>query len=584
MTAPYLQFDFPTPFCFQNPVRVITVSMLADVRPALQTVQAAVDSGFYAAGYVSYEAAPSFDNAMRVCTADSALPLVWFGLFSAPIIPTEDREAGSYEVGAWEAEGDYLTYRNAIESIQENIACGNVYQVNHTFRLSTSFGGDGFGLYKQLCGKHPPTYSAYLNLGPISILSASPELFFHRLGNHIITRPMKGTRPRGRWREEDEQQALELSTSEKDRAENVMIVDLLRNDLGRLALPGTVQATRLFDIERYPTVWQMTSTIEAELPPQTNLDDIFTGLFPCGSVTGAPKISATQMIAECENSPREVYCGAIGYLTPQNEAVFNVGIRTAWHEKSSGRMRYGVGGGIVWDSTSEEEYKEAWVKAGILNKPPPEFDLLETLRWEDGHYALLDRHLARLLDSADYFGFAVSETRIREELLAYAYHLALGAWRVRLCVSPGGAPKIESAPLSLLPHEIVTVALAKTPVSRCDPFLCHKTTHRTVYERHKQQHLDCFDVLLWNEDEELTEFTIGNLVIEQESRLWTPPRLSGLLNGTMRAELLEMGRLQERVLRKEDLGAATNLWLINSVRGWVPVRFFAPKEQSTEEG
>lgn len=571
MKPPFLRFDFPRPLCFRDPVRVIEAHSLDEVRPALRAVQAAADAGCYAAGYVAYEAAPAFDPAFEVCAPHSSLPLLWFGVFQEPQALGE-QAAGVYDVSAWEADCGFGLYEEAIHEIRDAIAAGEVYQVNHTFRLGAWFQGDPQTFYRRLRGAPPPPFAAYLDLGDHVLLSASPELFFHREGNQMTTRPMKGTRRRGRWREEDEELAAELAASEKDRAENVMIVDLLRNDLGRLARPGSVHVPRLFEIERYLTVWQMTSTVKADLRPDTALDDIFGALFPCGSVTGAPKISATQLIARLEAAPRQVYCGAIGYVTPHRETVFSVAIRTALLDADTGRIEYGVGSGILWDSDAKAEYEEAWSKAAVL-AAPPDFKLLETLRWENGAYVLLDRHLDRLLASADYFGFAVSRDTAQGALLAHGQERGKGAWRVRLHLPRNGAPQIESAPLVPLPPGPLPVALAKMPVSHADPFLCHKTTRREVYEACRQDFPDSFDVLLWNEEGELTEFTIGNLIIEQEGRLWTPPRACGLLNGAQRAELLAQGHLHERVLRREDLESASRVWLINSVRGCVPVAF-----------
>jgi len=567
--TPSLRFDFPRPLCFRNPVRVIEARTLAEVRPALRAVQAAADAGFYAGGYVAYEAAPAFDAAFQVNAPSPDLPLLWFGVFTGSCAP-EEKPPGECHVSDWEADGDFAAYQAAICGIREGIAAGEVYQVNHTFRLGARFAGDPQAFYRRLRGTSSPPFAALLDIGRHQIVSVSPELFFRREGAQITTRPMKGTRRRGRWHEEDDRIAAELRASEKDRAENVMIVDLLRNDLGRLALPGSVRVPRLFEIERYPTVWQMTSTVEASLRAGTGLDDIFGALFPCGSVTGAPKVSATRFIARHETSPRAVYCGAIGYVAPGDEAVFSVAIRTALLDSETGRIEYGVGGGIVWDSDPDAEHEEAWSKAAVLTGTPP-FDLLETLRWEDGAYTLLDRHLDRLMASADYFGFAGSCEMIREALLAHGRQRRGCPWRVRLRLTPDGAPSLESAPLAPLPAGPLPVALAQTPVSRADVFLCHKTTHRAGYEAHRAARPDCFDVLLWNEEGELTEFTIGNLVIESGGRLWTPPRACGLLDGTLRADLLARGRLQERVLRRDDLTAASGVWLINSVRGWVPV-------------
>lgn len=572
MTAPFLIFDFPQPYRFSQPSEVITAETIAEVVPALHRVQEATESGFYAAGFVAYEAAPAFDSAHKVQPSLAGLPLLWFGLFDKPGEISEAERSASGPIDILHPDTDIGEYQKAIYSIREGIAAGEFYQVNYTFRLTAPWPGEGLGLYRRLVQASGAKYSAYLNLGRHQILSASPELFFHRKGTHLQTKPMKGTRPRGRWCEEDETLAAELAGAEKDRAENLMIVDLLRNDLGRIAVTGSVQVPKLFEIEQYPTLWQMTSTVEAQIPPETGLKEIFAALFPCGSVTGAPKISAMERIAALEMSPRGPYCGAVGVVSPSGEAVFNVAIRTAVLDTVSETLRYGVGGGIVWDSSAESEYEEALSKAAILAAEVPEFSLLETLLWENGNYALRERHLARLLSSAEYFGRQVGRSVLETALDAAAAHFDDAPRRVRLLVSPNGAPHVEAFLLLPLPDAPLLAALATIPVRRSDPFLCHKTTHRSVYEAHRQAHPEAFDVLLWNELGELTEFTIGNLVIELGGLLWTPPRECGLLGGVLRADLVAKGKICERILRREDLKAAEGIWLINSVRGFVPVR------------
>jgi para-aminobenzoate synthetase/4-amino-4-deoxychorismate lyase len=404
------------------------------------------------------------------------------------------------------------------------------------------------------------------------VASASPELFFRVDGGRITARPMKGTAPRGRWEEEDAAMAERLLTSPKERAENLMIVDLLRSDLGRVARVGSVRVRNLFTIERYPTVLQMTSTITAELDPRTTLEDLFGALFPCGSVTGAPKASTMRLIAELEGSPRGVYCGAVGYAGPGDEAAFSVPIRTAVVDTAEGVVEYGAGAGVTWDSDAAAEYAEVRAKAAVLTEERPPFFLLETLKLERGEYALLERHLARLLSSARYFGVPASEGDVRHALNGYATQHPRGAWRVRLLAGEDGVPRVEGRPLEPLPEGPLPVALAAEPVRRADRFLYHKTTHRAVYERRRARRPDVYDVLLHNEEGELTEFTTGNLVAELGGALLTPPRECGLLAGTLRAELLESGRIREGILQPDDLGRASRLWLINGVRGWVPVR------------
>ncbi len=575
---PQLLFDFPDPagrtrrLCFARPRRLLIARTVPEVRGALRQVQRALDAGLYAAGYLAYEAAPAFDPALTVREPND-LPLAWFGLFDGPSEPPPGPPAdeSGYRLSPWEPETPADTYRARVTAIRESLGRGDAYQVNYTLRLRARLQGDPYALYRHLSAAAGAAYSAYLDLGSHAILSVSPELFFQRRGDHVVTRPMKGTARRGRWLEEDEACAAGLRSSEKDRAENLMIVDLLRNDLGRVAIPGSVRVPQLFALERYPTLWQMTSTVEARLPECTDLPALFAALFPCGSVTGAPKIAAMRQIAALEDSPRGVYCGAIGWAGPGDRATFSVAIRTAVFHRETGDLEYGVGGGITWDSTPDDEYQEALAKAAVLTARRPAFELLETLRLEEGRYTLLERHLARLDESARYFDVPLCPTRVRDALAAFAATRASGVWRARLLVSLEGAVRVESAEFSAPPALPARVALARAPVRSDDPFLFHKTTHRAVYDTRRADRPDAFDVLLWNEAGELTEFTTGNLVVEIDGEAWTPPRACGLLAGCLRAELLERGEIRERVLTVADLARATRLWYVNSVRGRLPV-------------
>jgi para-aminobenzoate synthetase / 4-amino-4-deoxychorismate lyase len=573
---PLLVFDFPdrgTPRrrVFLAPQEVLVAPTLEEVRPVLRAVQRAAEAGLWAAGYVSYEAAPAFDPALQV-RAGTQLPLAWFGLFRAPAEGVPLPAPGPAAFSAWEPSTDHDAYRQGIDAVRAAIASGETYQLNYTLRLRARLEGDDLAAWSRLCAAQRASYGAYLRMGRHRILSTSPELFFQREGTRLVTRPMKGTAPRGRWEEEDAQRAAWLAASEKNRAENAMIVDLLRNDLGRVAEVGSVRVPRLFEVERYRTVLQMTSTVEASVPTGTGLEALFSALFPCGSVTGAPKVATMRLIAALESAPREVYCGAIGLVKPGGDATFSVAIRTAWLDAQTGRAEYGTGGGITWDSTAADEYAEALAKARVLTERWPDFALLETLRLDvDGVYALCERHLARLQSSARYFDVPVSAAEVEAALDAHARAHAGEARRVRLQVRQDGTVRAESERLQPLPEGPLPVALARTPVSRSDRFLFHKTTHRAVYEAHRAEHPDAFDVLLWNEEGELTELTTGNLVVELEGRRWTPPRACGLLAGTLREELLARGELAERVLTREELGRATRLWSINGVRGWMPV-------------
>jgi para-aminobenzoate synthetase/4-amino-4-deoxychorismate lyase len=549
---------------------VIIAHSIEEVRPALRAMQRGVQAGLYAAGYMSYETAPAFDPALQMCST-ARIPLLWFGLFREPAPAPHTHLDAPFQVGDWRPTIGRGEYDRAIAAIRAAIGHGDTYQVNYTMRLRAQFSGDDFAFYRRLYRTQPAAYCAYLNTGRYRLLSVSPELFFRWHGDQIITRPMKGPALRGRWSEEDVGNAAWLAASEKNRAENLMIIDLLRNDLGRIATIGSVHVPRLFEIERHPTVFQMTSTIAATVRPGITLEDVFSALFPCGSITGAPKISTMGLIATLEDEPREAYCGAIGFVTPSGEATFSVAIRTVLLDTQTGCAEYGVGGGITWDSTAEDEYDEALNKAALLTEEWPAFELLETIRLEDGEYALLERHVQRLMASAGYFAIPIDSKRVRAALQAHALSHGCGSWRVRLLVAQDGGVRMESAPIQQ-PAESQTVALARTPISRWNRFLFHKTTHRAIYAAHRAAHPDAFDVLLWNEQGELTEFTMGNLVVELDGRRWTPPLSSGLLPGTLRAELLDRGEIQERILTRVDLTAAARLWFINSVRGWVSVQ------------
>ncbi|HEX8352942.1 MAG TPA: aminodeoxychorismate synthase component I [Pyrinomonadaceae bacterium] len=556
--------------CFARPVEIIAARSPEEVRPALGEVERAAARGLYAAGFVSYEAAPAFDRALKVRPGVKDLPLLWFGVFDGPS-EIESGGGGEFRISDWSPSVGRPEYVRSVCAVREAIARGDTYQVNYTLRLRARFGGDDFAFYERLRAAQRARFAAYVNAGRFRVLSASPELFFRRRGRRVETRPMKGTAARGRWREEDARIAARLAASEKNRAENLMIVDLLRNDLGRVAETGTVCVEKLFEVERYPTVFQMTSTVAAVLREGATVEDVFAALFPCGSVTGAPKVSTSRIIASLEDAPRGVYCGAVGFVAPGGDAAFNVAIRTVVLDSETGEAVYGVGGGVTWDSTPGGEYAEALDKARVLTERDRDFELLETLRLDGSGYGLLEEHLGRLEASAEYFDFRVSVAEVREALRVHAEAHAGGARRVRLLVAADGRARVESEPLAETPPAPRRVALALTPVDDADRFLYHKTTRRETYEARRAERPGGFDVLLWNGRGELTEFTNGNLVVELDGRRWTPPRECGLLAGTFRAGLLRRGEVAERVLTRDDLPRAARVWLVNGVRGWVEV-------------
>lgn len=520
------------------------------------------ENGWHAAGFVSYEAAPAFDRAMQVRDAGN-FPLLWFGLYDAPKqvqLPIAKKDCTGLN---WRPGVAQQTYNAGIQAIKNYIASGQTYQVNYTMRLQTEMPLEAWDFFLFLA-QSQNKYAAYINTEWFAIASASPELFFKLNGDEIESHPMKGTVKRGRTTAEDKTQAEWLRSSVKNRAENVMIVDMIRNDLGRIAEVGSVSVPRLFQIEKYPTLLQMTSTVQAKT--SASVTDIFSALFPCASITGAPKISTMRIIAELESTPRRIYTGSIGYIAPERKAQFNVAIRTAWMDKLHETAEYGVGGGIVWDSTSEDEYSEALLKARVLNEKPWEFSLLETLKWtkEEGYY-LLEEHLERMRDSAEYFDFEFPSKKITAMLQTKAVDFR-SAQRIRLLLAKNGDIQVEHSDLP--PAKEFKAIVAESPLNTNDPFLFHKTTQRGMYPN-PPAGFD--DVLLYNEKGELTEFTIGNLVVEMNGKLYTPPVECGLLNGTFRQFLLQSGKISERVLLKNEIGGFAKIYLINSVRGWTPV-------------
>jgi para-aminobenzoate synthetase/4-amino-4-deoxychorismate lyase len=692
LTAPslyFLYFDFPTTtnananhpltttptpktrLFFTDPVEIITTNQIEQVQACLErVVERAASEGLYAAGYIAYDAAPAFDKAFRVpgfggaeSHPNTGLPLIWFGLFEKPTpTPPSNQEVDLaaktkkfFFASEWErALAGLDAYTAKIEAIHQAIAAGDTYQVNYTLRLKAQLGAefDDLDFYRRISAAQSEAanhgYYACLNLGDYGIFSASPELFFQlHPDGRIVTRPMKGTARRGRWIAEDHANAEWLANSAKNQAENLMIVDLLRNDLGRIAQTGTVTVPTLFAVEPYRTVWQMTSTVEAKLRADLGVADIFRALFPSGSVTGAPKTSSMQLISQLENSPRGVYTGAIGYIEPgAKAALFNVAIRTLVVDYRNAQAEYGVGGGITWDSQAQEEYEEVKAKSAILHQVAQtpvqtqlaSVGLFETLRLEPSataaslvecnnpflteatsnieasvaantckniaigsleyQYLLLERHLARLEASLQYFNSAVQLDReqachllaqhaakLLEEQAQQGDSASASAYRVRLVADLSGQIQIDSnSPklAALAPTKMPQlVTLAKQAIARNELSLYHKTTNRSLYEQRRleyvgtgEQATKSFDTLLWNEDGELTEFTIGNLVVELagEGQLWTPPLTSGLLAGTLRAELLALSHITERTLYLTDLPKLRRMWLINSVRGWVAVQ------------
>ncbi len=569
---------------FACPCEIIETRRLDEVMPALRRVEHMVESnGLHAAGFVSYEAAPAFDGALTV-RGDLEFPLLWFGLF--PAVETINLPSPTTRVPGgcdtpWQASVAAEDYARVVALLREAIAAGETYQVNYTFRLGQQAIGDPWDLFQSLiAGQHPP-YAAFVETDSYAICSASPELFFDLHGQRICSRPMKGTIARGRWYDEDTARGLELAASEKNRAENAMIVDMMRNDLGRIARVGSVQVGDLFRVERYPTLWQMTSRVSAETT--AGLAEIFAALFPCASVTGAPKANTMRIIARHETEPRRIYTGSIGWIAPGRRAQFNVAIRTVLIDKARREAEYGVGGGVVWDSTPAGEYDECLLKAKILTTAPAEFSLLESLLWTpEGRYSCLNEHLRRLRESAEYFGFPPCDEAAAAELASLAARLPAAPHKVRLLVARDGKISSQSQPIGEGElAEPVRLELAARPIDAADVFLYHKTTRREVYSAAAAACREGDDVLLYNERGEVTETTRGNIVLRRGDELWTPPVSCGLLPGTFRARLLTEGKIRERVVPLEMLSDCDEMFFINSVRHWRRATMVGPRDART---
>ena len=558
---------FASSWRFGGYVKTVVANHPAEVVEVLSQVEQAAESGLYAVGFIAYEAASALNPDLPSLPPVEGLPLAWFAIF---------RERYAADAGVSEAVAvDAVTleplkcpeeYSSDISRIHNYVAGGDCYQVNHTFSLKGLFDGDLHELYKRIGAAQRSPFCSYLDTGRFVILSASPELFFFLKDGVITTRPMKGTARRGRWVEEDLAAIKRLRDSSKEKAENLMIVDLVRNDLGIVAETGSVSVDALFEVETYPTVHQMTSTISAKLRPGVGLTEVFRALFPCGSVTGAPKRRSMEIIAELENAPRGLYCGAIGCVAPGGEALFSVAIRTLLFDAAQKTLAMGVGSAVTWDSEAASEYAECISKAAFMNQPDHDFKLMESLRLENGSYTLLDRHVARLVASARYFGFSCNEEAIRYALACHAAQTP-GLCKVRLFLPADGDIDVSSEPLPESPVSL-RVAVSAVRVDSCDAMRYHKTTRREVLDRARSTRPDCDEVLLRNEHGQLTEGSYHTLVLKVDGQMVTPPLACGLLPGVLRGELLEQGQIAERILHPYDLERADELWLVNSVRGW----------------
>ncbi len=533
---------------FEQPIEIVEAREPGAVRAALERLRGARAGGLWAAGFIGFEAGHALEPRLEPLAreAGDGLPPLWFGLFErVRRVAIEEVAGGRASVAGFAPLVDEASYRAAVERALGLIAAGDIYQVNLTFPCAVEARGHPLALYGRLREAARAPYGAVVHTGAAWALSFSPEMFFTLAGDRLTTRPMKGTARRAPTLAGDRAAAAGLAADPKNRAENLMIVDLLRNDLSRVAAGVSVDA--LHAVETYPTVHQMTSTVTGRLREGRDAVDVIEALFPCGSITGAPKIRAEEIIAELEPEARGLYTGSIGVLEPNGDAAFNVAIRTV--AIAGGKARMGLGAAIVADSAPQAEWDECLAKGAFLTRGGRRFDLIETMRFEPGAGLVrLDRHLRRLADSAAYWGFAFDEEAARRALDEATQRLEAPS-RVRLVAAKGGAVAVQVAALAMPPEGPVRVTLAPLPVAADDPRLFHKTSDRGFYDAARRG----FETLLIRPDGLLTEGTFTNLFVERDGRLLTPPLARGLLPGVLREELLDEGRAVETDLRAEDL-------------------------------
>ena len=571
--------DLRTPFCvfedtvqgssfgFFDPQAEICIKESSQILDGLDKIGELQKQGFYLAGFVAYEAGWALVGRPDLCTKKGKSPFLHFFAFKEKADLKNKLETLHIEdevfLFDFHTNETWDNYKKSLDHIQARLQQGEVYQVNYTYRKTFKFTGNAWGLYSLLKTKQPTRYTAFLNYSNSAILSFSPELFIRKTANQLVTEPMKGTL------------ALEknpdlLRTDEKSIAENLMIVDLLRNDLGKVANAGSVRADSLFQIQKLKTAYQMTSQVTAEVSPSIEIKEVFAALFPCGSITGAPKLSAMKTIGALETTPRDVYTGAIGYIEPQNDFCFNVAIRTLQiHED---RCSYGVGGGILIDSRAEDEFAECELKSKFIYQCNDSFFLFETILFNGQNLHHQKEHLLRLQKSAHFFGFAFNLVQIEGKLIDACTSLR-APHRLKVILKYDGTIEIEIN--SVLRPVSDRVVVSKRRVDSKNFFQNHKTSRRKIYDEEYAvyQKSGFYDCLFLNENENLVEASRHNVFLKINDQWVTPPLDSGALPGIERHFALLELPAQERPLFLSDLKKAESIMLTNSLHGRKPVRW-----------
>ncbi|MCX5704731.1 MAG: aminodeoxychorismate synthase component I [Candidatus Omnitrophica bacterium] len=564
-------------YIFADPVDLIKIYEYDQVDEAFRKIES-YSRTHYLAGYFAYELGYYFEPSSFQIPRKSVYPLIHLAVFKKSVLFSRKDELFGRGENFFSVSNTRFNYKETeyaakIRRIKKFIRDGDTYQVNFTGKIDFKFSGSAFALYEELKKRQQVSYSAFCRMDDEVVISLSPELFFRRDGEKIYSRPMKGTIKRGKNIEEDKDNIHSLISGFKNRAENLMIVDLMRSDLGRICKTGSVNTSRLFEVEKYNTLFQMTSTVSGTLRNGIGYQDIFRNIFPGGSVTGAPKIRTMLIIEELEKSSRNIYCGALGFISPGNKAVFNMPIRTL--SISGGRGQMGAGSGIVIDSDPKQEFKECLLKADFLTSEQSSFRLLETMLWDE-KYTFLNAHLKRLERSAKYFDFSFSQPKILLELrrLENKFKPEVRC-RVRLLMDNGGKASFECYVITGDPsRQVRYIAISKHKVDPENKFLYHKTTNRALYDNQHKYYAakGYFDVIFLNTRDEVAEGAISNIIVQKNGRFYTPPVTCGLLPGIFRQHLLDIGKAREKTLTVGDLRKADKIFACNSVRGLVEVK------------
>lgn len=548
---------------FSQPIKELKTREVTEVREILQEVEDWQKKGFYAVGYVSYEAAPAFEEKLQVHKAPLLSEyLIYFTIHDRADEALFPLAYDEVEMPAqWQSLTTEQEYEKAIRTIHHHIRQGDTYQVNYTVQLGAQLNPqDSWAIYNRLVVEQNAAYNAYIEHDNQAVLSISPELFFEEHRGELTTRPMKGTTNRGLTVAADLEQADWLRQDPKNRAENMMIVDLLRNDMNRISEIGSERVEQLCQVEQYSTVWQMTSTIKSQLRPEIGLGEIFDALFPCGSITGAPKISTMAIIKATEKAARGVYCGTVGICLPDQRRIFNVAIRTI--QLQAGKAIYGVGGGITWDSTWESEYIETQQKSAVLYRKNPQFDLVTTGKIEKGRLTFQDQHLKRLREAARYFAYPFDEEKLKVELNQTLAELDPSTdYRLRISIAKSGKMTCKLEKLQALSEVFCKAIIVPQNANLQQPFTYFKTSYRPHLNLGQQEQI------YYNAQGQLLESSIGNLVLQLDGHLYTPPVELGLLNGIYRQHLLETGQATEKILSLDDLKSAEKIYACNALRG-----------------